>query len=203
MLLLEELEARLKSDGLPIETWGVPGTATKTVTDLLQEINEGSASIPPTGPVTCSRHSVCTKVTYRPRLGEELVLIEDRQEFSDGTPRRRGLRCVRETLKGRELFAAAACRGLFEELGLLVDMREIIDPNPKQRLLAMLQNKGKRTRYISEVYPKLPTWRTEWYVSYKMPHHYYSPGGYSFEENGITTFFEWRIHNTREKPPTE
>lgn len=201
---LESLEERLRADGLPVDAWGLPGTATKEVADLLREILEGSASLTPYGPVTCSRHSVCIEVTCMHELGKELILVEDRQEFPDGTPLKRGLRYLRETLQGTESFSATACRGLFEELDILVDPRDIINENETVVFgLSLRRRKPLVKRYVSEVYPGLQTVRTEWHVSYVMKPVQFDPEGYCFREHGITTYFTWLPYSPTEKPPTQ
>lgn len=204
MRTLQALEERLRDGGIPIDTWGLPGTATKTLNDLWQEIAEHSAAISPSGPVTCTRHSVCTQVTYHPENEDALILVEDRQVFPDKAERERGLRCLRETVRTGETFPATAARGLFEELGLLVDWRDIVEHNAKRRLFALLKSGGVRTHYVSEVYPKLPTWRTSWHLYWKMPRCYFRKEGYFFVEEGtgITTYFQWRLMDAKETPPT-
>lgn len=201
MYTLEELEERLRQGGLPIDTWGLPGTATKEVPDLLREVWEGSAAISTEGPVSCSRHSVCTEVTYVGAGGIELVLFEAKQVFPDGTPLERNLYYLRESLQKHESFSATACRGLYEELDILVDPKDIINENETRFLgMSLRRAKPRVKRELSKVYPGLDTVRTEWHVSYVMHPQYYNASGYSFCEHGITTYFEWRPYT--EKPPT-
>ncbi|HYD93364.1 MAG TPA: hypothetical protein VEB18_02835 [Candidatus Paceibacterota bacterium] len=200
MLCLEKLKDRLREGGVPIETWGLPGTATKTVEHLFAEIKEGSASISPEGPVSCHRTSVCIDITHFCVL--ELTvrrLVETRQVFPDGSPRMRNLPYLRETAQLMEDLRVTACRGLQEELGIDAELEEIINPNVISIVNAELPRQYVTKHYTSDVYPGLSTWRTEWHVSYAMPQRHYRPEGYTLLEHGITTHFEWLIERTHEE----
>ena len=204
MHTIEALEARLRSGGIPIETWGVRGTATKTLENLWEEIQEKSATISQVGAVSCTRHSLCTQITYHPTGEPALILIEDRQIYPDTAIRKRGLRCLRETVRTGETFAATAARGIFEELDLLVDWQDIVEPSRKARIFSLLKNRGIREApYLSEVYPELPTWRTSWHLYWQMPRKHFRKEGYTFTEKGtgITTYFTWDLMTEKETPP--
>lgn len=107
--LSDWLKPRLSSDSL--ESWGVkPGT--KNLHNLWLELSEGETSLVDSSPPLRTVNVVTVRI-----LGKgNLVLVESRQELSDGSFRDR-FRPLSEKMKPHETTEEAVTRAVKEELG--------------------------------------------------------------------------------------
>ena len=109
------------SDSLDLSLFGI-GSA-KTFQELEAEIAAGESTIVWEGDRPIRQVQIaCVQV----RSPDGRTLIEDRQEFTDGRVRRRGLEGVSEKLQTGETPMDAAQRALMEELGIQAVL--IIEP---------------------------------------------------------------------------
>ncbi|XP_022762926.1 uncharacterized protein LOC111308666 isoform X2 [Durio zibethinus] len=111
--LSDWLKPRLPSDSLT--SWGVkPGT--KNVHNLWLELSEGETSLVDSSPPLRTVNVVTVRI-----LGEDnLILVESRQELSDGSVRDR-FRPLSEKMKPHETPEEAVARAVKEELGSIID----------------------------------------------------------------------------------
>ncbi|GMI76521.1 hypothetical protein like AT5G24460 [Hibiscus trionum] len=111
--LSDWLKPRLPSDSLA--SWGVkPGT--KNVHNLWLELSEGEISLLDSSPPLRTVNVVTVRI-----LGKDnLVLVESRQELSDGSVRDR-FRPLSEKMKPLETTEEAVARAVKEELGSVID----------------------------------------------------------------------------------
>ncbi|XVF10184.1 hypothetical protein REPUB_Repub07fG0160900 [Reevesia pubescens] len=111
--LSDWLKPRLPSDSLA--SWGVkPGT--KNVHNLWLELSEGETSLVDSSPPLRTVNVVTVRI-----LGKDnLILIESRQELSDGSVRDR-FRPLSEKMKPHETPEEAVVRAVKEELGSIID----------------------------------------------------------------------------------
>ncbi|CAL0327521.1 unnamed protein product [Lupinus luteus] len=141
--LSDWLKPRLPSDSFA--SWGVkPGT--KNVHNLWLELSEGETSLADSTPPVRTVQVVTVRV-----IGKDgSVLIESRQELSDGNVRMRG-RPLSEKMKPGEDPECAAVRAVKEELGSVIgggfDDVVRIDPNSYEM---------KVEERNSDSYPGLP-----------------------------------------------
>jgi hypothetical protein len=119
-----DLEKLLTANGLNISQWGLHST--KTVAELWQEMTEGETRLQ-----AHPLQRIVEGVVIVVRHGDK-VLIEQRQEFSNGHTRTRGL-APSEKMKSGESAIDAARRGLTEELGGLCGQIEIVKVWPEVR----------------------------------------------------------------------
>ncbi|MBA0709182.1 hypothetical protein Golax_024236 [Gossypium laxum] len=107
--LSDWLKPRLSSDSL--DSWGVkPGT--KNLHNLWLELSEGETSLVDSSPPLRTVNVVTVRI-----LGKgNLVLVESRQELSDGSFRDR-FRPLSEKMKPHETTEEAVARAVKEELG--------------------------------------------------------------------------------------
>ncbi len=190
------LRNRLLDAGMPIDTWGLPGSATNSVEDLERELRENSASISWTGPLICYRHSVCITISYLAPKGKLLLLHETEREYPDGSIRKRGLPYIRGTWRSGERIKYTAKCEIFEETGQRVEESSIVDVFKDPELI-------DPEEYISETYPELPTRRTQEHVAVQFNRHHYRIRGYERTEHGIITKTRWNsLLAVKKKPPT-
>ncbi|MBA0576865.1 hypothetical protein Golob_024187 [Gossypium lobatum] len=111
--LSDWLKPRLPSDSLA--SWGVkPGT--KNVHNLWLELSEGETSIVDSSPPLRTVNVVTVRVMGK----DDLVLVESRQQLSDGSFRDR-FRPLSEKMKPNETVEEAVARAVKEELGSVID----------------------------------------------------------------------------------
>ncbi|PPR94034.1 hypothetical protein GOBAR_AA26644 [Gossypium barbadense] len=111
--LSDWLKPRLPSDLLA--SWGVkPGT--KNVHNLWLELSEGETSLVDSSPPL----RTVNVVTVRLMGKDDLVLVESRQQLSDGSFRDR-FRPLSEKMKPNETVEEAVARAVKEELGSVID----------------------------------------------------------------------------------
>jgi hypothetical protein len=112
------LSQDLLNAGVDLSTWGQPGR--KSVADLLDEINAGESEL------TRDTSGQLWRITNGLGLdvfatidGKRYYLVEDHQEFTDGSLLRRGISTsLGEKIKRGESIEEVAVRALREELGL-------------------------------------------------------------------------------------
>lgn len=189
LLVEADLKKRLHEGGVPFESWGKPGTATRTLGDFVQEVAEGSARLTATGPVFCLRISLCVELHGESPEGKKIQLYEAEEVFEDGTKRRRNLPYVRESLQMAfpqllvpgEDYLIGAQRGVKEETGMLIDLDCFsIDLKPRWTPF-----------YLSDVYTGLPTRRCEISVRCDVPDSFINMKGYTSVQRGVKSVFNW------------
>ncbi|XVF53280.1 hypothetical protein PTKIN_Ptkin05aG0086800 [Pterospermum kingtungense] len=138
--LSDWLKSRLPSESLA--SWGVkPGT--KNVHNLWLELSEGETSLVDSFPPLRTVNVVTVRILGK----DDLVLVESRQELSDGTVRDR-FRPLSEKMKPYETPEEAVARAVKEELGSIIDSGVVrIVPGSYQK---------KLEERNSESYPGLP-----------------------------------------------
>lgn len=165
--------------GIYTAVWG-NGT-NKSIDDLIAEVDAGESTLAVKGGELLRTVGVAGVTVYTTINSEEHVLYEDRQEFPDGSTRRRNLTSsLGEKITRGEDPADAAARGIREELGIVVE-RNLLT------YVSMASRYGE-----SRSYPGL---RTEWHI-----YHYsvivsgdaVCPEGYYEEREGRKTYFLWR-----------
>ena len=120
---VEALTKLLAASGIPIEQWGTvntQGAATKSIEDLLQEIQEGETVLLREASGRLIRQvSACDIDIFGMHTGQRFRLVEDRQVFKDGRERCRSMpRSIAEKIKPGEDPTEAAARGVAEELSI-------------------------------------------------------------------------------------
>jgi 8-oxo-dGTP pyrophosphatase MutT (NUDIX family) len=189
VLLELDTKKRLREGDVPFETWGEPGTATRPFGDFVIELAEGSTRLSESGPVVCTRISMCTAVMGKDEEGKDVQLYEAEQIFPDGTKKERNLPFVRESMQlpfklmnvFGEGFEEAAQRGVREETGMEVDLEHfLVDLKPRWT-----------PYYLSDTFPGLVTRRFEFNCRCELPQQLYVPTGYSSIQRGVTSIFRW------------
>ena len=161
-------------ESLPIAQYG-KGQA-KTVEHLLKEIESGEAQIVWEGgkPVRVV-NLVCVEVVSED--GEQ-QLVEEKQVFSDGRVRERGIWGVSEKLKPNEDPYEGAIRAMKEELGV--------------ENCSIQFDSTEREENESPSYPGLTTRYLKTNYTAKVWHEDYRPEGYVEKQKDKTTYFVWR-----------
>lgn len=175
-----DLQVKLRSYGVPIDTWG-KGSA-KTLKHLLDELNSGESSLDANGngEITRGIRAVGVEVLHELPNGQRLILREARQVFIDGRERVRKDRIasISEKIKPGEEPESAAVRALREELGL-----EIIPPVDYVGRVSM--------RYSSEAFPGLTTAMNFYNFRTKIGEDLFREDGYREEQPDKTNYFVW------------
>ena len=173
-----ELEAILLQHDISFQKWGT-GKA-KTVDDLLEEINSGEAEVKSReGKLLRTTKVVSITVTYWDG-NNDLILVEDRQVFSDGRERKRVLDAsLGEKMFVNEVPEEAARRALKEEL-CIIDV-EVVSIGTKFRGPEM-----------SLSYPGLETLYELVQFSAKLPTSLFRPEGYMEDDGKKKTYFVWQ-----------
>ncbi|MBE9075888.1 NUDIX hydrolase [Romeria aff. gracilis LEGE 07310] len=135
---IDQLMHWLESQAIDLQSWNRGGA--KSVENLWQELVSGEAVIqsPPPMRIVSVVHIII-------RQGAK-ILIEEKQEYHSGRIRRRGIPPA-EKMKPGESAAAAAIRGIEEELGV---------DSPEVKILKSAQQPRQATR-DSQSYPGLLT----------------------------------------------
>lgn len=172
-----EVKKLLQKYGVPVEQFGT-GKA-KTLEHLAQEILEGeTVLVDKDGEIVRRVELVHIDVRFT-QNGVELQLVEDKQVFTDGRERRRGLTGISEKMKPGENPSISAKRALVEEIG--VDSRTDI------------QSMG--TEEETKTSPSYPGLSTE-YLRHEMmttiSEEDFRKDGYTEVQPDKTTYFVWR-----------
>ncbi len=171
-------QAYLSSFKIPIDKWGKNGT--KTMGHLFCELRNGESELrEENGDLIRYVRGVAVNVYYN-RQGSLLKLVEDRQEFVNGTSRHRNLTSsFGEKMLPDETALETAVRGLSEELG--VSGYEFINP--------MIEDREPK---ISETYPGLMTKHYIQVFDVFLRPEDYKPEGYVEIQHDKSTFFVWK-----------
>lgn len=114
---MQELMTRLAAHGIDLARFG-RGEA-KSIAHLFAELESGEAELIDRGGQLVRRVTVLNIDVFADIDGRRLRLVEDRQVFDDGRPRRRDLSSsVSEKLHKDENRETAVVRALAEELGI-------------------------------------------------------------------------------------
>ena len=174
---VEELSRWLRSYGVPIDSWG-KGSA-KTIEHLASELLEGESSLKVIdGVVVRFCEGVKIDVRYRGKTGE-LQLTEEKQIFSDGRERRRGLIGVSEKMKPGESIHSVGERALQEELHI----HEKVDLG----VPSVEHSDGQSTSFpgLFSIYT------THTFTTY-LPETLFRPEGYVEVQPDKSTYFVWK-----------
>lgn len=177
--MLRYLHTLLTQHGIDYKNkWGV-GEA-KAFENLVSDITLGEAQL-----VSKNRtliwKSRCSSVLV---TFQDLVLVEDRQVFSDGRIRRRPQHygtSVNEKLRPLEKPLDGALRAMREELGI-----SIIDPSELKFLRESL------IEAPSQSYPGLISRYTRYEYGWEALRGLYVPRGYVERQGDKTTYFVWK-----------
>lgn len=158
-------------------SWGKGGA--KTLDHLAAEIRDGDSELFIDGDSLARRvRNVWVDVFVVSGTGRH-HLVERRQVFYDGRTRERNLPAsIGEKCKIQEDPAAAAQRGLAEELGI-------------EKPLSLVQAESRENPVGEPSYPGLRTvYDTYWFIAEIDPKDY-KPEGYVEEQPDKRTYFEW------------
>jgi hypothetical protein len=177
----EALRTWLAEQQLPVDEYG-RGIA-KTVGHLFNEIIAGECQIELVdGRVERTIPGAHLLVRYQPADGKLLLLVEDRQIFSDGRVRRRQLTSsIGEKMHSGETPDQAAIRAFKEELG-------IADPTD-----ISLDYQGLEEKVVASTsYPGIVShYRTHFYHCL-LPERHFNPNGYVEHQVDKSSYWVWR-----------
>ncbi len=177
MSIEHQIKQKLEKHGISTENWGV-GKA-KTLEHLVKEVLAGETHLVESGNELLRRVEFVHVEVYFSKDGVTFQLIEDRQEFSDGRTRRRGLSGVSEKMSPNENVMNAITRALREELGVThsTDIEYI----------------GREDETIdSPSYPGLKTEYKKHEGSVNLSERDFNPSGYIEVQKDKKTFFVWK-----------
>lgn len=172
--MLTELVKFLNNRKIPYENWGTGES--KTLVHLLAEITSGEAILE-------DKHNRVLRIVTGVGVNvlfQHLKLVEEKQIFSDGRERRRGLSTsVGEKMKAGESPDEAAIRTLKEELGIVG---------------VAISNTGVENRepVPSTSYPGLWTKNTVYIYGARLSSHQFRHEGYIEVQSDKTSYFVWR-----------
>ncbi len=173
------VKGMLLKHGVDISSWGQDST--KNIEELVTELNSGESSLDETSDGLLRRVRVLALDVFV-RVGDTVfILVEDRQEFQDGSVRRRNLSTsLGEKLKFDGSPEQTARRALSEELGIgefyVRDLRlGHIEESPRE----------------SGGYPGLPTNIAKHYAAVMIDPAVYRAEGYKEQQERKTTYFKW------------
>lgn len=173
--LLAETELLLHKHGIATETWGTG--ATKSIRHLVAEIQAGETALVESDGTLVRQVSLVKVEVLSFIHGELHRLVENRQEFSDGRERRRGLTGVSEKMLPNEAPICAAKRAILEELGITAsDFGEITK---------------SVSRSSAHRYPGLETEYCTYHTALLLADSQVDPTGYVEKQDDKTTFFVW------------
>jgi hypothetical protein len=173
-----EVTHKLKDYQIPLEQWGT-GKA-KTVRHLAKEILEGeTVLVDKDGEVIRRVELVHVDVRHTTDNGE-IQLVEDRQVFTDGRERRRGLTGISEKMKPGEDPLASAKRALAEEIGVTGN-GEIIKLGVEEETQTSPSYPGLTTEYL----------RHEMLT--QLPESAFNSDGYVEVQADKSTYFVWQV----------
>ncbi|MCL6096109.1 MAG: HD domain-containing protein [Patescibacteria group bacterium] len=178
-----DLKQLLEISGVDIGTWGT--NATRSVLDLALEIaaRESRLSYGKDGKLQREIKIVAVEVVYKdPETGLEYRLVEDRQEFKDGTKRTRDISfslAEKLKLKGRGMITGVK-RACAEELSLFDIQNSQITLGDTSISTGVSRGyPGLRTRYVIHQ------------ARVNLNREQFRPDGYIEEQPDKTTYFRW------------
>ena len=177
-MTMNDLEDQLRGYGMPLEDWG--GAKTKSVENLLAEINAGEAMlVEECGTIVRVVHVVGIFVYHGTGLGRQW-LRELEQRFDSGLTRRgRNIEAsLGEKMLPGEAVQHALARALMEEL------KQSGEPK-----LTNLRNVAKTEG--SPSYPGLSTRYELHFADYEMPGELYRSEGYEIRDGDKVLVFGW------------
>ena len=177
---LGELTQKLIEYSIPVNEWGT-GYA-KTIEHLFDEIqNEECIIREIDGYLVRSIEYVGVRILYKDENGITWLLKEDRQEFKDGRVRRRDMpSSVSEKMKFGEDSTISAIRGIKEELGIDIDITQLIKQRPH------FYDGG------SQSYPGLKSKYKGNHFTCYLTEYQFNPDGYIERQKDKSTFFIWK-----------
>ncbi len=143
------LEQRLSSAGIDYGKWG---RGSKTVLDLLGEINGGESELVAieSGELIRVVKILTSEIYYLDEKGRRLVLREDRQVFKNGFERRRiGVGSVSGKMVKAEDPKTAMLREIKEELGVELVDSCIEEASEYEKTQNSLSYPGLKSRYFT------------------------------------------------------
>jgi hypothetical protein len=176
---VEELTNKLKEYSVPVEEWGT-GEA-KNVEHLLDEIRSEECNVEDKGGFLIrSIEFVGVRIYHKDKDNVTWVLKEDKQEFKDGRVRRRNMpSSVSEKMKFGEDPLISAIRGIKEELGVNVEVHQLI------KMRDLFYNGG------SQSYPGLRTRYKGHQFTCFLNSAQFDANGYIEVQKDKSTFFKW------------
>ncbi len=175
-----ELEVLLTTYGIDFSSWGTGYS--KTLQHLLDEINNGESElIEESGSLIRRIRALDITVTHTTSDGRSLILVEDRQEFTDGRVRHRAKGGVREKLS-RDEFAdsRSVARALNEELGVTLDLPNDLTPRVEVKDRDASSYPGLTGRYMI------------YFFEVNLPGDCFNPDGYIEHQPDRSTYFVWQ-----------
>ena len=174
----EELAQTLRHHDINTEAWG--RLPYKSIDRLYEEIDAGESRLVQLGSTIGRLVSVVNVAVTAHINGTRYTLKEDRQEFADGSVRRRELSGVSEKIQGDEDPEIAARRGMAEELGVTFE--------------------GTLTRGLSKIvqrpsshsYPNLSGVYVTHLFQAEFGEAEWDPDGYREVQPDKTTYFVWQ-----------
>lgn len=176
----DSLQTFLEAHNISLQKWGM-GEA-KTLDHLLAEINTGEVIITVKDCRVIRTISTAAVNVYYAEETRRLLLVEDRQVFSDGRIRRRNLSTsLGEKVKSGETPEVTAQRAVEEELGV----RENLTFIPKPVI--------EKPSLPSESFPGLSVVNVLYRFDVFLPAQFYKPEGYIEHQADKTTYFIWKL----------
>ncbi len=179
-----DLKQLLETSGIDISTWGT--NATRKVIDLALEMaaKESKLSYGEDGRLQRDVKIVAVEIAYTdPETGLEYRLVEDRQEFKDGTKRTRDIAfSVAEKLKLKSKGKLAGVkRACAEKLSLFdIQNSQITLGDTSIETKASRGYPGLRTRYVVHQ------------ARVNLTREQFRSNGYTEEQPDKTTYFRWK-----------
>lgn len=175
------IAALLASANVETSRWGA-GVA-KTMNHLVNEVASGECSLETddAGVVFRQVEVLDVDVLYCRPDGQWLVLVEDKQVFTDGRERQRSLDfSLAEKLNAGEEVDTATIRAVAEELGVSDELEGHYDAGAEQKTLESPSYPGLTTKYI--IHKRVVV----------LPDGAFNPSGYVENQTDKSTYFSWR-----------
>ena len=171
----------LAENGVDVSEWGT--NKAKTVDDLLEEIRQGESQlivfeeglrrVTPIDQI---------EVRYTDPDGVQYRLVEEKQTFRDGRERVRNLpRSLGEKIKAGEDPQQVASRGVYEELGILIDSTRFQSDDTEYE------------ERESPSYPNLVTRYDKHNFLVELTDEEFNPQGYMEDDGKKVTTFVWQV----------
>ena len=178
------LSEQLRIAGLPVDRWGevIDSQKTKTIADLMKEIEEGSCRLEEVGGEWIRMVEVVSVgVFYRDeQTGEVLELYEAGQMFADGDVRVRDMsKAMNEKMEPGESVKQAIKRGVRSELGIEGDLAVELDGMREEEK-------------ASPSYPELKSIYRFHEANLRLTSDQFNPEGYIEPQENKVTYFVWR-----------
>ena len=179
-MTLEKLKEKLEEAKINTRKWGENGV--KTVQHLLDEMNNGETKLVINTEEKLIRFVKVVAINVYYHMDDKYAwkLVEERQQFPDGTIKRRNIdTSLGEKIRGNENPTESAIRALKEELGF--DMPYTLTP-----LKSILREKE------SEFFPGLLSSYETHFFSCSIPLRLFKAKGYVEKKAEKKIFFIWR-----------